>query len=165
VAPIRIVRPRRHAGMRLKGERITLRPQLKSEDQFIRELISQLRNDCKESTVSDRHVIVRKRDGASVGIVEHTVDEPAKDWATFGTIVMSDGQRGWGFGSEAVQLIEERLLKREGVRRFRARIDKRIGLALYFWLRRGYRPARPDEAFWPSHNSDDIICMIRILEE
>jgi len=151
--------------MRLNGERITLRPQLKGEDQFSRELVSQLGTTCKESNVFDRHVVVRKSDGASVGIVEHRVADPANDWATFGTIVMSDGQRGWGFGSEAVHLIEEHLLKRAGVRWFRARIDKRIGLALYFWLRRGYRPAHPDEAFWPAHNSDDIISMIRILEE
>jgi RimJ/RimL family protein N-acetyltransferase len=151
--------------MRLKGRRITLRPQLKSEDQFVQELISQLGTDCKEANVFDRHVIVRKSDGAPVGIVEHKAADPANDWATFGAIVMSDGQRGWGFGSEAVHLIEEHLLRREGVRRFRARFDKRIGLALYFWLRRGYRPARPDEAFWPAHDSDDIICMIRILEE
>ena len=151
--------------MRLKGRRITIRPQIKGEGQFVRELISQLGTDCRESNGFDRHVIVRKSDGASVGIVEHKVADPANDWATFSTIVMSDGQRGWGFGSEAVQLIEERLLRREGVRRFRARVDKGIGLALYFWLRRGYRPARPDEAFWPDHDSDDIICMIRISEE
>jgi RimJ/RimL family protein N-acetyltransferase len=151
--------------MRLKGRRIMLRPQLKSEDAFIRELISELPASHKDSNAWDQHVVERKSDGSPVGIVEHRVEDPADGWATFGTIVMSDGQRGWGYGSEAVHLIEERLLKREGVRRFGARIDKRIGLALYFWLRRGYRPARPDEAFWPNQKSDDIISMIRIPEE
>ena len=151
--------------MRLKGRRITLRPQLKGEDQFIRELISELPTDDKDSNVWDRHVVVRKSDGSPVGIVEHRMSDRAEGWATFGTIVMSDGQRGWGYGSEAVHLIEEHLLKRKDVRRFRARVDRRIGLALYFWLRQGYRPARSDEAFWPGQNSDDIISMIRIPEE
>ena len=148
--------------MRLKGRRITLRPQLRGDDQFVRDLIAELAAADKVSIIWDRHVVERKSDGAPVGIVDHRVSEPAEGWATFGAIVMSDGQRGWGYGSEAVDLIEHRLLKREGVRRFRARLDKRIGLALYFWLRRGYRPAPAEEASWPGQKSDDIISMIRI---
>ena len=165
MAPIRVVRARRDVGMRLNGQRITLRPQLNGEDDFIRELISKLPAIHEDSTHWKRHVIERKSDGAPVGIVEHKVENPAKGWATFGTIVMSDGQRGWGYGSESVRIIEERLAKREGVRRFRARIDRRIGLALYFWLRRGYRPARLSEADWPDQESDNVISMIRIPEE
>lgn len=151
--------------MRLNGQRITLRPQLNGEDEFIRELITELPAIHGDCTAWDRHVVERKSDGSSVGVVEHRVEDPADGWATFGTIVMSDGQRGWGYGSEAVHLIEEHLLKREGVRRFRARVDKRIGLALYFWLRRGYRPARPDQTSWPDQKTNDIISMIHIPQE
>ncbi len=151
--------------MRLKGHRITLRPQLKGEDEFVRELISGLPADHTDSTNWERHVIERKSDGSPVGIVEHRIENATEGWATFGTIVMSNGQRGWGYGSEAVHLIEERLRNREAVRRFGARIDKHIGLALYFWLRQGYRPARPGETFWPDQKTNDIISMIRIPEE
>ena len=73
--------------MRLKGRRITLRPHLKGEDDFIRELISELPTDDKDSNVWDRHVVERKSNGSRVGIVEHRVEDPAEGWATFGTIV------------------------------------------------------------------------------
>ncbi|MFQ5473307.1 MAG: GNAT family N-acetyltransferase, partial [Dehalococcoidia bacterium] len=149
----RLVHHRRHTGMRLRGRRIKLRPGLKGEDEFVRRLLSEVAADDTDCSVLERHVVERKSDGAPIGIVDHRVSEPAEGWATFGAIVMSDGQRGWGYGAEAVGLIEDHVMKREGVRRFRARVDKRIGLALYFWLRRGYRPARAEEAFWPGQES------------
>jgi hypothetical protein len=40
-------------------------------------------------------------------------------------------------------------------------VDPRNGLALYFWLRLGYRPVRADEVFWRAPDEDDIIAMVR----
>ena len=43
--------------------------------------------------------------------------------------------------------------------RFRANVDARNGLGLYFWLRLGYRPARPDEV--PGGPQSGIMPMMR----
>lgn len=55
---------------------------------------------------------------------------------------IAPGLRGWGLASEAVRLVEQRA-RGQGVRSFRADVDVRNGLGLYFWLRLGYRPAEP----------------------
>jgi hypothetical protein len=44
--------------------------------------------------------------------------------------------RGWGYGSEAVSLLE----RVSGTKR-RALASPRVGLSLYFWLRLGYAPS------------------------
>lgn len=80
---------------------------------------------------------------------------------TFGLVAMRDDLRGFGYGSEAVRLIETA----SRAKRFRAVVAKSIGLAFYFWLRQGYRPASPAEAFWPADREGDIIHVIRIPEE
>ncbi len=46
-------------------------------------------------------------------------------------------------------------------RRNLAEVHVRNGLGLYFWLRLGYRPARPDEVFWRAPDEDGIIAMVR----
>jgi GNAT superfamily N-acetyltransferase len=53
--------------------------------------------------------------------------------------------RGLGLGSEAVRLLEG-WSRRRGTLRCEALVPKSLGLALYFWLRLGYRPSNVDEA-------------------
>lgn len=96
-------------------------------------------------------------DGAVRGLLDYRLNDPADGWLTTVLIAMAAGQRGWGYGSEAMRLLESRHRNA----RFHARIDPRNGLALYFWLRLGYRPARPDEVFWRVPNDGGIIAMIR----
>ncbi|HLB26858.1 MAG TPA: hypothetical protein VJN32_04360, partial [Dehalococcoidia bacterium] len=85
--------------------------------------------------------IVRRADGAVIGEMECRAGEPAAGWLTVEAIAMETGRRGWGYGSEAVRLLEA-----EGkAERFLARVDAGNGLGLYFWLRLGYRPALPGE--------------------
>jgi len=141
--------------MRVTGKRIALRPPKRGESDFVRALLDEF--GCE----ADVLVIERRADREAVGVVEHRADEPKKDWLTFGLVAMRDGLRGFGYGSEAVRLLEER----SGARRFRAEVAKSIGLAFYFWLRQGYRPAGPEEAFWPTDNESGIIHVIRIPEE
>lgn len=102
-------------------------------------------------------VVEHRGDGAAVGVVEFGRGEPEEGWLTFGAIVMADGERGWGYGSEAVALIEAE----SGARRFRAAVAKSLGLAFYFWLRQGYHPASPREAVWPADGDGDIIWFVR----
>ena len=74
--------------------------------------------------------------GEETGVVRYTVRdaEVIIEW-----IELAPERRGWGHGSEAVRLLEEQL-GREGAKRVRARVPVANGLALYFWLRLGYRP-------------------------
>jgi len=99
--------------------------------------------------------IVRRGGGAVIGEVECRADDPAAGWLTIGVMAVGEGQRGWGYGSEAVRLLEA-----EGkAERFLAAVDAGDGLGVYFWLRLGYRPARVGEV--PGGVSRDMIAMVR----
>ena len=102
--------------------------------------------------------IVRRADGAVIGEVTCRADDPARGWLTVGCIEVGEGWRGWGYGSEAVRLLEAE----SEAGRFRADVDAGKGPALYFWLRLGYRPARPEEV--PGEASRGMISMVRTGE-
>jgi len=102
--------------------------------------------------------IVRRADDAVIGGVECQPDKPAAGWLTVVCVEVGEGWRGWGYGSEAVRLLEAEA----EVARFRADVDGGNGLALYFWLRLGYRPARPKEV--PAGRRRGIITMVRVGE-
>jgi GNAT superfamily N-acetyltransferase len=95
--------------------------------------------------------------GVPVGLVDRRLGWPVRGWVTIEFIALASGQRGWGYGSEAVRQLEER----NADARFLAQIDPGNGLALYFWLRLGYRPARADEVFWRATDEGGIIAMVR----
>ena len=59
-------------------------------------------------------------------------------------------RRDLGYGAEAV----ERLEVSRPARRFSAAIPRSNGLAVYFWLRVGFRPIREDEDRERSHDQD-----------
>ena len=106
-------------------------------------------------------VIARADDPTPIGLLEQRTGWPVRSWVTVEFIALAAGQRGWGYGSEAVRQLEER---HKGAR-FLAQIDPRNGLALYFWLRLGYRPARASEVFWRAPDEGGIIAMIRLPQE
>jgi GNAT superfamily N-acetyltransferase len=87
--------------------------------------------------------------------MDYRADDPARGWLSVGFIALAAAQRGWGYGSEAVRLVEAEAK----AARFRADVDAGNGLALYFWLRLGYRPARPEEV--PGKPPRGIITMVR----
>lgn len=104
----------------------------------------------------ERLAIVRVSDGTVIGLVDYRANSPDRGWLSVGFIAVVVGQRGWGYGSEAVRLLEA-----EGkAERFLARVDAGNGLGLYFWLRLGYRPARVGEV--PGGASRGIISMVRV---
>ncbi len=76
----------------------------------------------------------------AVGFVEYRVGDGAEGWLTIVDIELEEGSRGWGYGSEAVRMVEEEAVRRGWARRFRAEVEARNGLGVYFWLRLGYRP-------------------------
>lgn len=82
-------------------------------------------------------VIERLGDPGPIGIVEFDVSDRL---LAIKFIALAKANRGWGYGSEAVRLLEEEAIRGAIAQRFRAEVDLRNGLGLYFWLRLGYRP-------------------------
>jgi GNAT superfamily N-acetyltransferase len=96
-----------------------------------------------------------------IGLLEY---EARKEALMVPFIALAKAYRGWGYGSEAVRLLEEWAARERIAKRFRATIDIRNGLGLYFWLRLGYRPAAAGEFHWPSDNARDMMPMVRIAD-
>ena len=105
--------------------------------------------------------IVRQSDGTVIGLLDYRANSPDRGWLTMGFIAVARGQRGWGYGSEAVRLLEAEAVGKWEAQRFRANVDARNGLGLYFWLRLGYRPASPDDASWAGRALSGIMRMMR----
>ena len=101
--------------------------------------------------------IVRQSDGTVIGLLDYRVNSAAAAWLSVGFIAVAAGQRGWGYGSEAVWLLEAEAQ----AERFRADVEAGNGLALYFWLRLGYRPTSPDDASWAGGAQSGIMPMMR----
>ena len=85
-------------------------------------------------------VITRAAEDEPIGLLRYRAGEPAEGCVTLGRVVLAAEARRRGLGADAVQLFEEAVARRYGVRHFRAGVDAGNGLALYFWLRLGYRP-------------------------
>lgn len=108
-----------------------------------------------DESSGERWVIARAQDDQEIGVVEYEVGNPATGWLTIRQIEMAAGYRGWGYGSEAVRLLEEMAVERGLGERFRADVDVKNGLGLYFGLRLGYRPAAEESG------SSDTLAMVR----
>ncbi len=100
-------------------------------------------------------VIAKAADPAPIGLLIYRL--PDDRWLEFRFVALAKGLRGWGYGSEAVRLIEES----GRARSFAAEVYAGTGLGIYFWLRMGYRPAEPGEVRWRADGAGDIIAMVR----
>ena len=160
-----------HAQGSLAGSRVALRP-VAADD------IAAIEDWWTEAAATVRGV----REPVAVGELQHMVDEAGCEtlviakadepapigllvyrlavdgWLEVRFLALAHGLRGWGYGSEAVRLIEE---SGRG-QRFVARVSGRNGLGLYFWLRMGYRPG---ELPWLEREPEDKIAMIRDQKE
>jgi len=104
-------------------------------------------------------VVERIDDNGPIGIVEY---KPTDGWMTVRFIGLAKAYRGWGYGSEALRLLEEWAALDRLAERFRAEVDVHNGLGLYFWLRLGYRPVgRAERAAWHLEGSRDSMAMVR----
>ncbi len=81
--------------------------------------------------------IGRADEDEAIGLLEYVVRDA---WLAVPFMALTKVYRGWGYGSEAVRLVEEWAVRKRLTTRFRAKVDLRNGLGLYFWLRLGYRP-------------------------
>ena len=76
-----------------------------------------------------------------VGLMAVAVDDPGPGWATVVLLAIAT-QEQRDLAGQAVALFEKAV--RSEARHIRAAVPADVGLALYFWLRLGYRPATPD---------------------
>lgn len=83
-----------------------------------------------------------KRAGLSepVGLVISAAGDPEPGWLTTRLIVIDPSQRSQGLGGDAVLALEAGARQRGVAERFRGPAPFDNGLAVYFWLRLGYRP-------------------------
>jgi GNAT superfamily N-acetyltransferase len=101
-------------------------------------------------------VIAMAGESAPIGLLVYR--PAANGWLEVRFLALAKGLRGWGYGSEAVRLIEES----GRAQRFVARVSAGNGLGLYFWLRMGYRPG---ELPWREREPEDKIAMMREQKE
>jgi len=104
--------------------------------------------------------IERADEDETIGLLEYAVRDA---WLAVPFIALAKGYRGWGYGSEAVRLLEEWPASQRLATRFRAEVDVLNGLGLYFWLRLGYRSARKDEFGWQEEGEADRMAMVRVV--
>jgi GNAT superfamily N-acetyltransferase len=79
-------------------------------------------------------------DGAAVGLAVVLLDTPEPSSAAVPFIGVDPARRFRGLGGEAGLVLERHLRERLGVQKVYAPVPDGHGLAVYFWLRLGYRP-------------------------
>jgi acetyltransferase (GNAT) family protein len=82
-------------------------------------------------------------------------NEPAAGYASIPFIAITPARRFSGLGGEAAVGIE-RWLRSHGAERVFAPVPDGRGLAVYFWLRLGYRALLRVEAPWPLSSLNDV---------
>jgi GNAT superfamily N-acetyltransferase len=105
--------------------------------------------DCAAAIDSGCAALVSRSDGAPVGACIVSFDAPVAGAASVPLVAVEPEQRYRGLGSEAALALEQHLRGRHGVEQIFAPVPDGRGLAVYFWLRLGYRPLLGEAAPWP----------------
>ncbi len=149
--------------MEVAGSRVALR--LLTEDDI--EAVASWYEGAEDlrERLEDTHrgvlAVTRREDDSAIGVVEYRPGVPEDGWLSMEFVAVEPRVRGLGLESEAVRLVEGEMAEKGRADRFCARVDKSNGLELYFWLRLGYRPARPGEDPWPGERPNGIMSMVR----
>ena len=88
---------------------------------------------------------------APIGLMAVAVGDPNPGWATVNLLAIAR-QEGRDIAALGVALLEAHLQREAS--RIRAAVPLDVGLALYFWLRLGYRPVVSAERLWMIRNLD-----------
>ena len=121
------------AGLWAEGPRVRLRPVWDADVPLIEGLLG-------AGPASEVLVITPWDEDRPIGVLQYRLDEPSRGWATIDHVAVAEGARRGGLGQDAVRLLEDDLVRERRVRHFKTVIDAGQGLALYLWLRLGYRP-------------------------
>jgi len=89
------------------------------------------------------YAVVGLASKAPIGFIRYK--HKAGDAVEIVFLAIEPALRGWGYGSEAVRLLEEHSLREGWGNSFQAEVPAHNGLNLYFWLRLGYRPVRTED--------------------
>ena len=101
-----------------------------------------------------RHALVIERDGDAVGAVAYALHRPKRGAAIVEMIATPPEHARRGSGMAAATLLES-MLRDAGVRTVYAPSPERHGIAMYFWIRLGYRPLLRRD--WPC-TRDSVAC-------
>lgn len=82
--------------------------------------------------------------------VAYALGTPEADAARVGLLAVAPGKRRFGIGGQAALALERQL--RGKAKHVFVLVPSSIGLALYFWLRLGYKPL--ERANWPELQAD-----------
>jgi hypothetical protein len=93
--------------------------------------------------------------GDEIGFIDCS---PSDGWLEVEWVELGMEWRRHGLAAEAMRLLEDEAARRWGAQGVRAEVPLGIGLALYFWLRLGYRPEAP------VRTDRDTMAMVRELQ-
>ncbi len=96
--------------------------------------------DLKGSLEAHERVLVSDGDGVAIGMAVVLAHQPSQDAATVPFLGIDPERRFRGLGGEAGLALEQRLRQKLGVTKVYAPVPEGRGLAVYFWLRLGFRP-------------------------
>lgn len=115
--------------------------------------------DALREASGQTHILVVSEDGPRA-LLEFDTEAPAPSAAQVCFLAVEPDRRRLGIGGRAALALERRLAR--SVSRLYVLVPERLGLALYFWLRLGYRPLM--QAAWPVEPRDGAAAwMVREL--
>lgn len=94
-------------------------------------------------------LITEAATGSAIGAAVAVLEAPRQGAAAIPFISVDPNRRYRGLGGEATLALERHLRARFQLTEVYAPIPDWRGLAVYFWLRQGYRPVTTTEAPWP----------------
>ena len=97
---------------------------------------------------ADECVLIKKG-AAPIGVAVAVPDAPSNGFAAVPLIAVEPAERFRGLGGEAALALERRIAERWAPVTVLAPVPEGRGLAVYFWLRAGYRPLTSAESPWP----------------
>jgi GNAT superfamily N-acetyltransferase len=104
--------------------------------------------DLEAALKSALGVLISDAGGEAIGLAVMQTDGPGAECASVPLIAIEPSRRFRGLGGEAGIALDAQL-RAAGYERVYAPVPDGRGLAVYFWLRLGFRPLRLDEAPGP----------------
>jgi ribosomal protein S18 acetylase RimI-like enzyme len=105
-----------------------------------------LRDDLVDAVRDHEGVLIAEVDGTPIGMAVVFCDSPGAGDATIAFLSVDPARRFRGLGGEAGIELERQLREDRGYERVYAPVPEGRGLAVYFWLRLGFRPLGRGEA-------------------
>jgi hypothetical protein len=104
-----------------------------------------------EAATEQGHAVLIEEAATStaIGAAVAVLDAPQQGTAAIPFVSVDPARRYRGLGGEATLALERHLRSRFDLSSVYAPIPDWRGLAVYFWLRQGYRPVTSAEAPWP----------------